>query len=346
MAQAQDTMSETNRSKRAWEVGIGGSLVNWHRASLTNFQATPAGYTYTVNGNQAFGGVNLYVARELCSWLYADLQGTVGFPAKIAELDNNSQKIMLMGGLGLQFRFTPLIKSKYVEPYLRAGINYLHKDFQTVYEGKMPTDATGQAFWNATDPWNPNRRKSDSNGFIPVSLGAGVNFWLSNSLGLGLQGEYLLPIKKDLPHFAMATARVMWRIGGAAKQQQLVNYVRIEKPVETIVEKVVEKEVIKTKTEKLYDVINNINFDFDSHAVTAESHTYLDEAARILKMLGSDYNFLVTGYTDARGSDNYNMNLSRRRAQTVVDELTKRGVSAAMLKSRGVGKRITAMPAS
>lgn len=346
--QAQSTEpTQKPRSKRAWEVGLGGSLVNWNRVSLTDFQvARSGGYTYTAKNHQAFGGLNLYVARELNPWLYADFQGTLGLPTRLPEVDQKKQTLMAMAGVGLQLRLTPLFKSKYVDPYLRVGVNYLHKDFNTVYEGKMPNDVTGLAHWNATDPWNPHRRQKDKDNFVPLSFGAGVNFWLSNSLGIGLQGEYLMPTDKQLPHFTMGTARLLWRVGGHDKVRRAVNYVEVDKPVEYIVERIVEKVVEKEPStrERLYDIISNINFDFDKYSITADSEVLLDEAARILKEMGADNRFLITGHTDARGSDAYNMTLSRNRARMVVEALEKRGVPTTMLKSRGVGKRITSMP--
>ena len=56
--------------------------------------------------------------------------------------------------------------------------------------------------------------------------------------------------------------------------------------------------------------------------------------------------FLITGYTDARGSATYNIGLSRRRAAAVVEALEKRGVPSEMIKSRGVGKNISYAPVS
>lgn len=45
----------------------------------------------------------------------------------------------------------------------------------------------------------------------------------------------------------------------------------------------------------------------------------------------------VVGHTDSRGSEATNMDLSKRRAQSVVDELVAGGVSAARITSRGMG---------
>ncbi|GAK36751.1 OmpA protein [Bacteroides graminisolvens DSM 19988 = JCM 15093] len=49
------------------------------------------------------------------------------------------------------------------------------------------------------------------------------------SLGLGLQGEYLMPLQKDLPRFVQVSARVMWRIGGKSKRTASVMPNRIAK---------------------------------------------------------------------------------------------------------------------
>ena len=49
--------------------------------------------------------------------------------------------------------------------------------------------------------------------------------------------------------------------------------------------------------------------------------------------------YLITGQTDAKGTDAYNDALSEKRAQAVVEELVKRGCPAEMMKSRGIGKK-------
>ena len=41
--------------------------------------------------------------------------------------DDRKRDLLYMGGLGLQFRFTPLLRSQWVEPYLRVGaVSYTH----------------------------------------------------------------------------------------------------------------------------------------------------------------------------------------------------------------------------
>lgn len=340
---------QQEKASKAWEIGVGGSLINWNRVAITGFRSTPENYFYNLKANHLMGGANLYVARELNRWFYLDLQGTVGVTSNNRTTGSGRKHDWLyMGGLGLQFRFTPLFKSKWVEPYLRVGVNYLHKDFTSVYGGNFVDDPTGEARWESFDTWNHDGRSSDKNSFIPLSFGAGVKAWLSNSFGLGLQGEYLLPVQKSLPHFVQISASVIWRIGGKNKHTPpVVRYVEVEKPVEVerIVERVVErKEKVPVMVDTVFcDLLENIHFEFDKDVITLVSHKILDRLAALLKNY-PDSHFLITGYTDARGSAQYNLRLSERRAKAVYKALLERGVPSHMLKWRGFGNRAALVP--
>jgi OOP family OmpA-OmpF porin len=109
----------------------------------------------------------------------------------------------------------------------------------------------------------------------------------------------------------------------------------------------VEKEVIRyVKSEdRLSKLIDNIHFDFDRFSLTPESEATLDEIAEIINE-EHDSKFLVSGYTDAKGSQAYNERLSLNRAKAVRDGLVRRGVSEDRLVVKGFGKRITITPAS
>lgn len=78
-------------------------------------------------------------------------------------------------------------------------------------------------------------------------------------------------------------------------------------------------------------------FGFDSDKLSPEMQTKLREFAGILKAY-KDTNILIDGHTDGRGADEYNMNLSYRRAQAVNDFLTKQGVDPNRFGVRGFGK--------
>jgi outer membrane protein OmpA-like peptidoglycan-associated protein len=78
-------------------------------------------------------------------------------------------------------------------------------------------------------------------------------------------------------------------------------------------------------------------FDTDKDAVKAESQPTLDEIAKLLKSEPS-LRLHVVGHTDNQGKTDYNLDLSRRRAASVVRELTGRmGIAANRLDAFGCG---------
>lgn len=97
--------------------------------------------------------------------------------------------------------------------------------------------------------------------------------------------------------------------------------------------------------EEATGALRDILFNFDKATIRPESAAKLDQAAEIIKSSNGG-TFLITGHTDAKGNANYNLNLSKRRAATVVTELEKRGVSDTQLKSVGVGARDAQVPAT
>ena len=88
-----------------------------------------------------------------------------------------------------------------------------------------------------------------------------------------------------------------------------------------------------------------INFDLDSANLTSQARQNLDEFA---KALASDQlggaRFVVEGYTDARGSDDYNLGLSERRAEAVTSFLLDRGVAQSKVTAIGKGKANPRVP--
>ena len=69
-------------------------------------------------------------------------------------------------------------------------------------------------------------------------------------------------------------------------------------------------------------VLYGIFFDFDKANVKPESEPTLKEIANLLKN-NLKLNLFVVGHTDMKGKLNYNLELSKRRADAVVNELVK-----------------------
>ena len=70
--------------------------------------------------------------------------------------------------------------------------------------------------------------------------------------------------------------------------------------------------------------VDAINFDFGKSSIKKESYPYLRQLAGILIRTNSKVE--VKGHTDNVGSDQYNMDLSRKRAKSVRDFLVRLGV--------------------
>ncbi len=105
---------------------------------------------------------------------------------------------------------------------------------------------------------------------------------------------------------------------------------------------VVERKKIVELTEKaeLPRLDFSISFGFDSAEINQESYRTLDTLAGALKsqsLLKS--RFLINGHTDAKGEEDYNQELSQRRANAVVQYLVaQHDVEPQRLKAIGFGE--------
>lgn len=80
-----------------------------------------------------------------------------------------------------------------------------------------------------------------------------------------------------------------------------------------------------------------ITFDFNSSTLKPQFRASLDNVAATLAQY--DRTFVdVYGHTDSVGSDAYNQALSERRATTVADYLSTKGVTRARVGTRGFGE--------
>ena len=77
-------------------------------------------------------------------------------------------------------------------------------------------------------------------------------------------------------------------------------------------------------------------FQFDSDVVAADARDNLIQVARELNALGIE-TLLVRGHTDAVGTHEYNMALSKRRADAVARVLAEGGYPAAGIDAKGLG---------
>lgn len=78
-------------------------------------------------------------------------------------------------------------------------------------------------------------------------------------------------------------------------------------------------------------------FDFDK---TSLIDSYEQEFAYIFEFVNAnpESKFTINGHTDSRGNDNYNMNLSNKRAKIVYDRLIQMGIDKKRLTYKGFGE--------
>ena len=82
----------------------------------------------------------------------------------------------------------------------------------------------------------------------------------------------------------------------------------------------------------------SVNFDFDSARLQASSKSLLDNLAQAMNSERlSQLKFKVEGHTDAKGKNDYNQELSARRAAAVQAYLVGQNVPAERLQAEGKG---------
>ena len=167
---------------------------------------------------------------------------------------------------------------------------------------------------------------SESGAPIGARKFSGMEIRLSVSVPLSIFKRKKAPVKP-----------VEYRI---AEPPKLIEQPEIkpEKPCYTLEEiklMIAEGKSVKGKT---ICAINEINFDFDKSTIKEESKPYLDQLAHVLIEIDMDVE--VKGHTDDKGSDEFNMRLSKDRALAVVNYLMDRGVSKDRISYSYYGERL------
>ncbi len=84
-------------------------------------------------------------------------------------------------------------------------------------------------------------------------------------------------------------------------------------------------------------ILRNIFFDYNLATLRSNSKHELNKLYDFMKE-NSEISIVVSGHTDAIGNDDYNLRLSKDRAQAVVDYLVRNGISSSRLSSVGYGE--------
>ena len=117
--------------------------------------------------------------------------------------------------------------------------------------------------------------------------------------------------------------KVYWIVGGIAGA--------------TILYLLWRKFIKKDETKVLKDAFENLNFEFAKTIIKEESYPFLDELADVLKKEPT-WTLKAVGYTDNKGSDKFNLELSKGRSLAVQRYLISKGIDTNRIISEGYGK--------
>ena len=84
-------------------------------------------------------------------------------------------------------------------------------------------------------------------------------------------------------------------------------------------------------------IINRVYYEWNSATLSEISRAQLDQLLIIMKM-NDDVDLELTSHTDSRGTEEYNLSLSQRRANAVIEYLSKNGVQKKRLIAEGRGE--------
>ncbi len=117
----------------------------------------------------------------------------------------------------------------------------------------------------------------------------------------------------------------------------------------------VTSQIPKSKLEKLQDQVNttlnegktlvlkNLEFYFDRTKVLEKSRPDIQLVFNYMKT-HPENDLMIEGHTDSKGSDKYNMYLSKARAQKIKEILAKMGIEESRIKTDGFGESKPLLP--
>ncbi len=108
-------------------------------------------------------------------------------------------------------------------------------------------------------------------------------------------------------------------------------------PLKVPAPQVTERVVITEADRKVVaDAINNLEFDFNKATIRSRSYPTLNRVAALL--MEKNFSLKLAGHTDSKGSDAYNLKLSKDRAESVKAYLVSQGANSSRIEATGYGE--------
>ncbi|HBG08376.1 MAG: hypothetical protein A2075_17540 [Geobacteraceae bacterium GWC2_58_44] len=177
------------------------------------------------------------------------------------------------------------------------------------------------------------------------NLGGGVKFFMTDSFALRLDARHILDfanedLDDDIIHNWEYSAGLSFLFGGREAAVAAVSPVTTPAPEpeakpETPLEPMPAAE--PTPGHHKYCVTLQGEYDIDQAVVRPENYEEIAEVGNFMKKYPTT-TAVIEGHTDNVGSASHNMELSQRRAESVVDHLvTKFGIDRSRLSAKGFG---------
>jgi outer membrane protein OmpA-like peptidoglycan-associated protein len=144
--------------------------------------------------------------------------------------------------------------------------------------------------------------------------------------------------------FLSAKAAILNDAEGAEKVDLIVNTMAVDGREETLggqgLARLMNGAVTASACQDAFDQtlsVDDIDFPVNTATLTAAELPVADALTGIARLC-SAYKIEIGEHTDTRGSDSYNLQLSRQRADAIRDYMIERGVSEDVLKAVGYGE--------
>lgn len=216
-------------------------------------------------------------------------------------------------------------KPRPIEFKTNTGIGWLHTygDVNNAFTAKTALDVV----------WNIGNKRA-----ISVIVSPGV-YWNLNNFDRAIND---IKFNKHNAQFALM-GTLVWHfktsngtrhfkkydVGAMIGEIDRLNKELAKKPRE--VEKIVEKVVVETHTTVVAQAVNNVTYVFFAQ----NSDVLTDDAKKSLDTVkAGEYD--IDGYASPEGTDEYNMQLSKRRAKAVANYLTNKGITIKSVEGHGV----------
>jgi len=171
--------------------------------------------------------------------------------------------------------------------------------------------------------------------------GAQVRFYSSDSVLIGevltgQDGKFNFRVSEEEDYFIIAdkadyfTTRKLFSTKGKSLDKSKLSELVTNKTFET---NILLEEIILDKAFEL----ENIYYDFDSANIRVDAAKELDKLVTIL-VDNPPIKIELSSHTDSRGEPSYNLDLSKRRAESAVAYIISQGIDPTRIKAKGYGE--------